>query len=745
MNAIIIQPPLVQLNAPYPSGAYLQSFFKSSGHSAVWLDLSIQLVHSLFSAEGIAQLFSITKEKALALASRAKREGDMSTCKNVRTYILQSELWISWIDFIMALLCGKEQPGTRELCHRFVFSAHSPRGSRMNRYIEHLDHALSADDARNLASLALEDIADYISFVFDKEFSLVRYAEQAVSGETDFRQIEKSAESPVLKTFYSKVLDSSFSHFPMKESGRTLVCISVPFAGTFAAALCTAAYLKKTFGNSVFIVFGGGFVNTELRDFSDPAFSKYADAISYDRGYGSYQNLFDLLHIHNGKIPENHRLYKMRLFTGGTVTEPNFFDAQYERLENELTASLVPDYSDIDFSLYPRVADDTNPMQRLWSDGAWIKAYLAHGCYWHRCSFCDVTLDYVASYKMTQVETLFKGLKKQAEQKGIYGIHFVDEAMPPSALRKFSMLNACAGTPFSYWGNIRFEKTYSRDLADFLAFGGLTGVSGGIEIATSSGLDSISKGTDLDSIVGACCAFKEAGILVHAYMIYGYFKETDQDTVNSMETLRQLFCAGLLDSCFWHKFVLTRHSRIYAEWKQGLHKDLHPSEPKHSGMFAQNTLHFNGEEKTQKFAEGLSASVQSWMHGRNLNRPVGQWFRFKLPLPSVPADFVEKSVMRYEQRRTAEWNSSLEFEKLWWLAGTVIFSKGKLIWNYMQEEFIQPVSEKFVQNFQMEFEAALYALSPAHRNIQLMKSMAENHRETTVILKNMRGKGLVMA
>lgn len=162
-------------------------------------------------------------------------------------------------------------------------------------------------------------------------------------------------------------------------------------------------------------------------------------------------------------------------------------------------------------------------------------------------------------------------------------------------------------------------------------------------------------------------------------------------------------------------------------------------------MFARNTLHFNGEEKTQKFAEGLSASVQSWMHGRNLNRPVGQWFRFKLPLPSVPADFVEKSVMRYEQRRTAEWNSSLEFEKLWWLAGTVIFSKGKLIWNYMQEEFSQPVSEKFVQNFQMEFEAALYALSPAHRNIQLMKSMTENHRETAVILKNMRGKGLVMA
>ena len=96
----------------------------------------------------------------------------------------------------------------------------------------------------------------------------------------------------------------------------------------------------------------------------------------------------------------------------------------------------------------------------------------------------------------------------------------------------------------TFWGNIRFEKTFSRDIADFLAYGGLIGVSAGLESATGNGLTKIHKGTDLDSIVSACCAFKEAGILVHAYMIYGYWNETPLDLINSMETLRQFYDNG---------------------------------------------------------------------------------------------------------------------------------------------------------------------------------------------------------
>ena len=666
MNVIVIQPPLVQPNSPYPSGAYLKSFFNKNGHNAVWHDLSVQLVHSIFSKNGLKKLFELSKENAMKIASTAEKNGEFATAKNLRRYIFQSDLWIEWIEFIMSTLCGKQNPSAHELCHKFILSPYTPRGNRMENYIENLDREPTINDTRNIASLALEDLADYISVAFDKSFSLVRYAESIAVNETSFSQIEEKLNSPILTTFYTEVLEAAFSKTSITENKRTLVCISVPFAGTFTSALFTAKYLRKKYGEKIFICFGGGFINTELREFNDSSFFKYADAISYDRGYGSYKNFFDV--FPDGKISEEKQIYKMRLFTKEKVIEPLLSSLKYEKFENEQTSLIVPDYSETDFSIYPRVADDENPMQRLWSDGAWMKAYLAHGCYWHKCAFCDVSLDYVASYRLVQIENLFHGLKSQSEKNGIHGIHFVDEAMPPAAMLKFSKLNLKHSASFSFWGNVRFEKIYSRDIAEFLSSGGLIGVSGGIEIATGTGLDSISKGTDLDSIVSACCAFKEAGILIHAYMIYGYFGETEQDTINSMETLRQLYAAGLLDSCFWHKFVLTRHSRIYSEWKEGLHKNLNPFAPKNSGVFAKNGLHFKDEEKSAKFGNGLYAALQSWMHGENLNVPVEKWFEFKVPRPNVPKDLISKSIEKYEERRNKEWNFPLNVKKLFCLA-----------------------------------------------------------------------------
>lgn len=740
MNVIVIQPPLVQLNSPYPSGAYLKSFFNKNGHNAVWHDLSVQLVHSIFSKNGLKKLFELSKENAMKIASTAEKNGEFATAKNLRRYIFQSDLWIEWIDFIMSTLCGKQNPSAHELCHRFILSPYTPRGNRMENYIENLDREPTINDTRNIASLALEDLADYISVAFDKSFSLVRYAESIAVNETSFSQIEEKLNSPILTAFYTEVLEAAFSRTSITENEKTLVCISVPFAGTFTSALFTAKYLRKKYGEKIFICFGGGFINTELREFNDSSFFKYADAISYDRGYGSYKNFFDV--FPDGKISEEKQIYKMRLFTKEKVIEPLQSSLEYEKFENEQTSLIVPDYSETDFSIYPRVADDENPMQRLWSDGAWMKAYLAHGCYWHKCAFCDVSLDYVASYRLVQIENLFHGLKSQSEKNGIHGIHFVDEAMPPAAMLKFSKLNLKHSASFSFWGNVRFEKIYSRDMAEFLSFGGLIGVSGGIEIATGTGLDSISKGTDLDSIVSACCAFKEAGILIHAYMIYGYFGETEQDTINSMETLRQLYAAGLLDSCFWHKFVLTRHSRIYSEWKEGLHKNLNPFAPKNSGVFAKNGLHFKDEEKSAKFGNGLYAALQSWMHGENLNVPVEKWFEFKVPRPNVPKDLISKSIEKYEERRNKEWNFPLNVKKLFWLAGNAIFCENKFLWNYMHEDFKIPVNISSQEK--EEFFHALYYLSPKSFDSSFMENLIQKNPKVKKILRALRGKGLVM-
>ena len=752
MNVLILQPPVMQLNTAYPSGAYLSSFFRSLGCNVVWRDLNIELFDTIFCRAGLERLFSLCADDALKIADKAEQTGDDATAFNLRRYVSQKDLWCEWIDRITAMLRGAGQ----ESAHRFVFGAHVPRGNRMETYLSNLQHDLTTDDARALASLALADLADFITAAFDKHFALVRYAESLTVSESSFSQVAAGADSPILREFYVPVLERLIENTPVTASDtpviepvemtsdsnasprhsdqKLLVCISVPFAGTFAAALCTGRFFKQRFGKRAFVSFGGGFINTELRDCNERALAQFCDALSYDRGYAGYKSLVEFIETSRLSLskPASERVCSEELTKRPETATPcdfHFFklrqflttdsllandssdpaaddvriipplaedDVAYEQslvYEKEITSSLIPDFSDIDFSRYPRLIDDTNPMHRLWSDGAWIKVYMAHGCYWHKCAFCDVTLDYVKGYCQTNIHKLYEGILRQCEEKKIYGIHFVDEAMPPALMIQFARENLGHGAPLTWWGNIRFEKAFTRDVTDFLAAGGLIGVSGGLEIATGSGLDEIHKGTDLTSIVAACCAFKEAGILVHAYMIYGYWKETPLDLMNSMETLRQFYANGLLDSSFWHKFVLTRHSRIYKEWKEGKFPDLHPIDPAETNdapLFAKNGLHFTGEEKSEKYGAGLEIALNEWSHGNHLNRSVQKWFDFPVPAPTVAKDFIARQIAAYEKKRDAAFDAvepaEAAAQKSVWLGGKKIpLPHGKTGWFYMGE------------------------------------------------------------
>ena len=724
MNVLILQPPIAQLNTAYPSGAYLSAFFKSLGHTTKWLDLNIALFYEIFSRAGLTKLFSLCGPNALKLADEAEKRGDDATSFNLRRYVAQKDLWIDWIDFITAIL----RPGKRESfssgyenAHRFVFGAHVPRGSRMEAYLANLNHDLTTDDARSLASFALADLADFITIAFDKNFSLVRYAESLTVSESSFSEVAKGADSPVLKEFYEPLLERlAANNEELEGDEKSLVLISIPFAGTFAASLATGRFFKRKFGEKAYVCFGGGFVNTELRETEELSLVNYCDAICYDRGYASYKELLNLI---TGKSENSSGLlksiFKMRKFVRqiSDGQQPDYEKLQAEHdsglisvipplsetsqtyeqslaYEKEITSSLIPDFSDIDFSIYPRLIDDTNPMHRLWSDGAWLKAYMAHGCYWHKCAFCDVTLDYVKGYCPTTVSKLYDGLLAQCKEKGVYGIHFVDEAMPPALMISFARENIAHGSPITWWGNVRFEKSFTRDVADFLAYGGLIGVSAGLESATGNGLNAIHKGTDLESIVGACCAFKEAGILVHAYMIYGYWWEKEQDLINSMETLRQFYANGLLDSCFWHKFVLTRHSRVYKEWKEGKISDLKPIDPqekKNAPLFAKNGLHFEGEKKSEKYGRFLDSSLNQWMHGEDLEKPVQKWFDFPVQRPTVSKDFIAKLIAQYETKRDEEFKKTAKASPQSggasiWLGGEKIsLPNDRIGWFYMGE------------------------------------------------------------
>ena len=201
----------------------------------------------------------------------------------------------------------------------------------------------------------------------------------------------------------------------------------------------------------------------------------------------------------------------------------------------------TPTYAGLPLDRYVSLLEMLNPMHRLWSDGRWNKLTIAHGCYWKQCAFCDVTLDYIARYDRAPADLLVDRIEAMIAETGQTGFHFVDEAAPPAALRALAERLIARGVTIAWWGNVRFENAFTPELAGLLARSGCVAVSGGLEVASDRLLDLMNKGVTVDQVARVTRAFSDAGILVHAYLMYGFPTETAQDTIDALERVRQLF------------------------------------------------------------------------------------------------------------------------------------------------------------------------------------------------------------
>ncbi|MDR0473061.1 MAG: radical SAM protein [Treponema sp.] len=618
---ILVQPPFVQLNSPYPSPYYLKSFLEKRGCTVQALDHSIGLFEKIFCHKGLELIFSAAEKNERAKSANRQIK------YNIDRFLSEQKLWLASIDRLVNFLRGRDD----EWGHFLALANGSlPSGPRFDACLEQWDGEVSPDSAKLLATKLLSDLADFINAALDPGFSLIRYtpfAAEAGAGLKDFDTIEKSLSNFIMESFYRPMLEEEWARLKMELP--FVLGITIPFPGCLAGALVCAASAKKHFGEEAFCIAGGGYVNTELRFTMEKKILNYFDSLSFDRGYSF---LDSILGNNTGNINiENKKI-----------------------IDDEAAKTVFPDYSGVDFSRYLLPVDDANPMHRLWSGGRWLKAYLAHGCYWHSCTFCDVSLDYIRNYIPVDTESFFLHFKAQAEETGIRGLHLVDEAAPPASLLRLALLNREVGLPLNFWGNIRFEKSFTPDAAAVLASGGLIGVSAGIEIAAVPALKRLGKGISLDEIVSACAAFKEAGILVHAYLIYGYWDQDEQEIIDSAEIIRQFFAEGLLDSCFWHKFILTRHSRVYAEKQRGLHKGLEISgDDNEPDRFALNDLSFKGEKNFDKYSEPLDRLASFLMSG-NTETPVTEVFPFKVRKPNVPCDQILNSLNNYALLRDSE-------------------------------------------------------------------------------------------
>ena len=595
MKALLVTPPLTQLNTPYPATCHLLGFLHSRNHNAEQMDLGIELIGRLFTGTMLKQIFEVASQH-----SRLSKAN--------RIILQQADFYIRTIDPVMRFLGGKDAT----LAQRFCELTFWPESKRLPSD-EDLEWGFGLignyDRATHLCTLFLKDLCDFINSTIDPHFELIRYAESLCLRLPEFRPLQNELQKP--HTLIDTLMLDIFSQ-RMALCKPDLVGFSVPFPGNLYSALRCAQWIRQNFPQ-VKIVMGGGYVNTELRSLTDPALFDFIDYLVFDDGE------LPLLRI----MDEGELIRTLFRDNAGAIIRVNF-----DSKENiPFAESGTPSYEGLLQNNYINMIELTNPMHALWSNGKWNKLMLAHGCYWGKCAFCDGALDYVKRFDQAPVELIVDRMEAVIAQTGQTGFHFVDEAAPPALLRKLAEEIIRRKLIVSYWTNVRFEKSYTPELCYLLAQSGCIAISGGLEVASPRILKMINKGITVESASESMRNFTEAGIMTHAYLMYGFPTETARETIDSLEVVRNLFANGWIQSAFWHRYAMTIHSPsgICPE-SVGAKHVVQPLAP-----FANNEIPFTTSQEIDLdfYGKGLNLATYNYMQGAGYDIPVKKWFNSK--------------------------------------------------------------------------------------------------------------------
>jgi radical SAM superfamily enzyme YgiQ (UPF0313 family) len=610
---LLITPPFVQLNTPYPATPCLQGFLRGKGFDVAQLDLGIACILELFSTDGLQKLFDFAQNKKCS--------------SNARKILQNKSEYIRHIDAVIAFLQGKD--------NTFAYAINNgalPQAKRFNIQQDldwHFGTDGVQDKAKFLATLFIEDIGDFITECVDRRFGFSRYAEQTGLNALNYQSIidELRINTPITDVM-TGLLDKS-----IKELQPEIVGFTIPFPGNLLMTLKSAEFIKLNYPH-ISIVIGGGFVNTELRQLKEPRLFELVDYVCLDDGELTLLTLLNYLRNGEGTLARTFKLEKGKVVYFNDAIKKDF-------AHNDCG---TPDYNGLPLKDYISVCETTNPMHNLWSNGRWNKMALAHGCYWHRCSFCDVTLDYIKRYSVANAHVLYERIESVVRQTGQRGFHFVDEAASPAVLKKLAEEIIRHKLSISWWTNIRFEPAFTEELCELLAASGCIAVSGGLEVASDRLLMKMQKGVSIAQVARVTAAFQHSGIMVHAYLMYGFPTQTAQETIDSLEIVRQLFFHKLLQSAFWHRFTMTIHSPV------GINPEKYEVEriSQHENKFAQNNCEHNDYSGCdhEKFGGGLVKALYNYMHDNGLDFDLKQWFDFKIPRTQIPANYIARTLRK---------------------------------------------------------------------------------------------------
>ena len=622
---LLVTPPFSQLNTAYPATAYIKGFLESKEVSAAHFDLSIELFTSIFTSDFLSAIFQEAEELG---------NDHFPLIREMK------DLYISRVDVVIGFL-QKQDINT---AGKILGTGFLPAGHRLKRVNTQIKWAAGElgviDKAKHFSTLFIEEIGDFIQANVDEFFSFTKYAEQIATSASSFNQIAEflNYEPTLIEDEMLVILEER-----IQRHGPDLVCFTIPFPGNLFAALRCSQFIKQ-FYPAIRVAFGGGYCNTELRSLEDPRIFEFIDFISLDDGEGPLLKIVEYI---EGKVDINQLERTFVLEKSRVVYKDKLPNTIFHH--KHLPA---PNYSGLPFEKYLSFLDVVNPMHRMWTDERWNKLTISHGCYWKQCSFCDVTLDYIGNYQNTTAEDLVDKIEKIIKDTNITGFHFVDEAAPPKMLRALSEKLIERNVDITWWTNIRFEKTFDAELCQLMAKSGCIAVTGGLEVASDRLLEKMKKGVDIAQVTRVTHAFSQQGIMTHAYLMYGFPSQTEQETIDSLEVVRQLFEKNCIQSAFWHQFTTTVHSPV------GQNPDdfgINIIGPVFEGFAQNDLLHedpFGADH--QLYTKGLNLALDAYLNKLEFDKELKDWFDFPVPPTSHPKDLIEGFLAQAVAKATAQ-------------------------------------------------------------------------------------------
>lgn len=244
---------------------------------------------------------------------------------------------------------------------------------------------------------------------------------------------------------------------------------------------------------------------------------------------------------------------------------------------NKKEEYIIKKYND-DVNLYNSgmVEDLDSVPYPLWSkydikkyDG---KLYLvaSKSCSYNRCKFCDERLIWGNKFRFRNYKNIVKEIKYNIENYGINDYFFWDASIAAYPYIKEFCNEIIKENINCKWTALIRADEIDDELAKLMKKAGCYSIEIGIESLNDDILKSMNKGVNVDTIKKAINILKENQILVEGSFLIGYYEDTKESILNTIEESKKLG----IDFFRWHNleisaaYLLNNPQIINENWEE---------------------------------------------------------------------------------------------------------------------------------------------------------------------------------